>query len=151
MSKILKTYKKLKDKPFGKWLFIKAVGWQAPYLNTIKASVIDLKPGFGSFSMKNRRSVQNHLKAVHAIAICNLCELTAALTTDATIPAHKRWIPTEMNIRYLAKGKTKLTATCYIDHQDWDGKFDLPVRVRVEDANGVKVSVAVITMKISDR
>jgi hypothetical protein len=36
--------------------------------------------------IRDRRRVHNHIGTVHAIALCNLAELSAGVMTDATIP-----------------------------------------------------------------
>jgi hypothetical protein len=43
--------------------------------------------------MTQRWSVQNHIKTVHAIAVCNLVEMSMGLVAEASIPAHLRWLP----------------------------------------------------------
>ena len=47
--------------------------------------------------------MHNHIGTVHAIALCNLAELSAGVMTDATIPASMRWIPKGMTVEYLKK------------------------------------------------
>ena len=56
------------------------------------------------------RGIQNHNGSVHAIALCNLAELCAGLMTDVSIPEGLRWIPKEMNVKYLQKAFGKITA-----------------------------------------
>lgn len=48
--------------------------------------------------MPQRWSVQNHIKTVHAIAVCNLIEMTMGLIAEATIPSHLRWLPMGMDV-----------------------------------------------------
>jgi len=101
--------------------------------------------------MKKRPAVHNHLKTVHAIASCNLCEFAAGICMEASIPAHRRWIPIGMQVSYLKKAKTNLTATCDLSHVDWDNCKEVICEVPVLDKDGVEVVKALITMKVSDK
>ncbi|MBX9704131.1 MAG: DUF4442 domain-containing protein [Silvanigrellaceae bacterium] len=96
--------------------------------------------------MKQRWAVQNHIKTVHAIAVCNLVEMSMGLVAEATIPQHLRWLPKGMDIQYLKKATGKLTATSDIDPLTF---FDLPkypgdvaVPVVVKNAEGIVVAKA---------
>lgn len=99
-----------------------------------------------SVSMKHRWSVQNHIKTVHAIAVCNLVEMAMGLIAEASIPAHLRWLPMGMNIEYVKKATGTLTATSTIDPQtffklqSYPGEVKVPVEVR--DSQGVVVTKA---------
>jgi hypothetical protein len=96
--------------------------------------------------MKQRWLVQNHIKTVHAIAVCNLVEMSMGLVAEATIPAHLRWLPKGMDVQYLKKATGKLTATSNIDPEKF---FELPkypgdvaVPVDIKNAEGVVVAHA---------
>ncbi len=101
-----------------------------------------------SVSMKQRWSVQNHIKTVHAIAVCNLIEMTMGLTAEASIPAHLRWLPMGMDVRYLKKASGGLTATCQIDPtsfftlEKYPGEVKMPVEVKNSD--GLLITDAVV-------
>ena len=148
MNRILALQNKFKKFPFGNLLFSKALAGYAPYFKTIKPRVIELRSGYLKVSMKKRRAVQNHIKTVHAIACCNLCEFAAGICMEATIPKHRRWIPKSMNVDYLAKASSDLTAVCDLSAVDWE-QSDVICEVPVYDTNGVVVVRAYITMYIS--
>ena len=150
MNRILALQDKLTKFPFGNLLFSKALAGFAPYFKTIKPRVIELKSGYLKVSMKKRRAVHNHIKTVHAIACCNLCEFAAGICMEATIPKHRRWIPKSMKVDYLAKAGTDLTAECDLTSVDWE-QSDIICEVPVYDTNGVEVVRAYITMYISDK
>ncbi|MDH3590073.1 MAG: DUF4442 domain-containing protein, partial [Gammaproteobacteria bacterium] len=96
--------------------------------------------------------VQNHIGTVHAIAMANLCELTAGTMTEVTIPVDMRWIPKRMTIEYLAKAATGVRAIARIDPMPvFNAAIDVPVVVEVLDTSDVKVVQAVITMYVSPR
>jgi len=137
MISVLTAYNKLQGLPLGKYIFSKAVCMKAPYFNTIRPRFAELRSGYGRITMKNRRAVQNHLNSVHAIAMCNLCELTGGITLDATLPSHLRWIPSGRQVEYLKIARTDLTGTCVIPAESIPGKGSLPVNVSVTDTKGI--------------
>ncbi len=151
MNRVLKLQEKFNGKPFGKVLFSKILAGMAPYFKTIKPQVEELRPNYMRASMRKRKAVHNHLKTVHAIASCNLCEFTAGILMEASIPKHRRWIPTGMEVSYLKKAKTDLTASCDLSHVDWENCDHVICAVSVLDTEGVEVVQANIRMKVSDK
>jgi acyl-coenzyme A thioesterase PaaI-like protein len=118
MSSSLCLLKKIKRLPLGLWFFSRAICFIAPYFGSIRPTFIELQPGYGVAKFKKRRSVQNHLGTVHAIAMANLCELVAGTTLELTLPATHRWIPRSMKINYLAKATTDVIAKTRISLGD---------------------------------
>ena len=92
-------YNMMKAWPMGKSFFSLSFLW-APYFLTIRPMVEDLGPGNAVVSLKQRWGVQNHIKTVHAIAVCNLVEMAMGLVAEASIPQHLRWIPMGMDVTY---------------------------------------------------
>ena len=74
--------------PADSWLFSRAVCFKAPYFGTISPLFTVLETGRCEAIIKDRRRVHNHIGTVHAIALCNLAELTAGVMTDASLPGH---------------------------------------------------------------
>ena len=100
--------------------------------------------------MKKRRAVLNHFGTVHAIAMCNMAELTGGTVVDATIPVTHRWIPKGMTVEYLKKAVTNLRAMAELEPiPSLEGTVDLPVTVNVVDTGDQTVFRAVITMRVS--
>jgi acyl-coenzyme A thioesterase PaaI-like protein len=151
MNRILKLQDQLKSVPFGNSIFSGILARFAPYFTTIKPKVVELRPNYMKASMKKRRAVHNHLKTVHAIAMCNLCEFTGGILMEASIPRHRRWIPVGMTVNYVKKAKTDLTATCDLTHVDWETCDEVICNVSVRDTNDVEVMNAAITMRVSDK
>lgn len=151
MNYILDSFNQLKDSPEGRQKFSELVCGMTPYFSTINPLVEALEQGYGSWSMKKVREVENHIGTVHAIAMCNLCEITAGLTIEVSIPPHRRWIPMSMTVNYLRKAKTDLRAECRIADVDWDKIDQLPMDVAVYDTENQEVMHALITMKVGDR
>ncbi|MBU3915846.1 DUF4442 domain-containing protein [bacterium] len=151
MNKVLKIYNNCKRLPLGGWVFSRLLCFNAPYFSSIRPLIAELKPHYCKVKMKKRRAVQNHLKSVHAIAMCNMCELVAGTALEVSIPPHLRWIPKTMSVDYLKMAKTDLTGACEIPTIDWDATTDLPLIVNVNDTNGTTVLRATILMYLSPK
>ena len=152
---VLKLYGQLSGLPGGKTVFSWFFSLNAPYFGSIRPRVQDLAPGLAVVSMKQRWAVQNHIKTVHAIAVCNLVEMAMGLVAEASIPKHLRWLPMGMNVDYLKKATGTLTATSTIDPKSF---FELPhypgpvlVPVVVTNAEGVVVTKADVKLWISKK
>ena len=150
-NKVFEIYKRVSKYPFGRWVFSLAVSFKAPYFRSISPRIVTLDNGIAIVKMKKKWSVTNHIKSVHAIAMCNICEFTGGLCLEVSIPKHKRWIPKGMTVNYIKIAKTNLTATSYIKDVDWDKVDVLDVYVAVKDTNNILVMDATINMKISDK
>ena len=146
-EKLLETFKKI---PMGLWLFSKALCVKAPYFSSITPQFINLGSGYGEARIRKKRSVQNHLGTVHAIAMANLCELVAGTTLEVTLPPSHRWIPKSMKINYLAKATTDVTAKTNITLGELpETSSSLIVHVEVFDTAQIQVVTADIEMYIS--
>ncbi|GAB4185560.1 MAG: hotdog fold domain-containing protein [Wenzhouxiangellaceae bacterium] len=145
---LLQRFEKL---PMGLALFSRAICFKAPYFASIKPRFDELRPGYARASIKKRRRVTNHLGTVHAIAMANLCEFVGGTLMEVSIDRSMRWIPKGMDIRYVAKATTDVTATCTLDHYDWTEKQDVWLSVEVHDSAGELVATADIPMYVSPR
>ena len=150
-NRILAIQEKLIKVPFGNRIFSGILARFAPYFTTIKPRVIELRPNYMKASMRKRRAVHNHLKTVHAIAMCNLCEFTGGILMEASIPKHRRWIPVGMTVNYVKKASTDLTAICDLSAVEWDTCDKVICLVSVLDKDDVEVMNAAITMLVSDK
>ena len=151
MNQLMRVWQICEKLPFGKIIFSKLVCFKAPYFANIKPRFIELRPGYCEIHFKKRRAVTNHLKSVHAIAMCNVSELAAGSMLEASIPKNMRWIPKEMTVSYLKMAKTNLKATCETATDNLTTPQELPMTVHVKDTNGVEVFRAVINMYISEK
>jgi len=102
-------------------------------------------------TMRKRRKVKNHIGTVHAIAMANLCEIAAGTMTEVSIPRKMRWIPKSMDIEYLRKAASAVTATADLPPVRPGEKQDAVVAVDVRDKSGAIVVHADITMYVSPR
>lgn len=144
----LEMFNKAKALPGGTWLFSRAISFKAPYFASINGHVTELEPNHCKATLKKRRAVENHLQTVHAIAMCNMAELTGGLVTEVSVPKGARWIPSGMTVQYLKKAKTDLTAIASGRGIDWNVNGSVIVPVEVFDDEGNKVFHADITMNI---
>lgn len=151
-NRVLSLWGRLSCWHGGAWLFSRVICWTAPYFGSIRPRFQELKPGHSVVTMRKRRAVTNHIRTVHAIAMCNLAEIAAGTMTEATVPNSHRWIPKGMTVQYLQKAETDLTATARIEPIPvFSGSFALPVEVDVVDTRQETVFRAVIDMWISPR
>lgn len=147
----LNIWKKMSSKPGGKRAFSLAASVKAPYFATIFPLVEDLDVGKGVVSFADRKTVQNHLGTVHAIAMCNSAELAAGLATDCSVPKGMRWIPKSMTVNYVKIAKGRMTATATVPPIEAGKAQDILTKVSVTNPQGVEVFNAQITMYVSPK
>jgi acyl-coenzyme A thioesterase PaaI-like protein len=150
-SAVLAAWRRLEGVPGGKWLFSRIVCWKAPYFASISPRFEELRPRFARVSMRKRRGVQNHIGTVHAIAMCNLAELAAGTLTEVSIPPSMRWLPKGMQVEYLKKAESDIEAVATLPEVPEGAAREVPATVELNDAAGVIVCRAVITMWVSPR
>ncbi|MBU2050710.1 MAG: DUF4442 domain-containing protein [Gammaproteobacteria bacterium] len=148
---LLTLYRRMQRWPAGTWLFSRAVCVKAPYFTSIAPRITRLETGRCEGRIAHRRKVTNHIGTVHAIALCNLAELTAGLMVDASLPKGMRWIPKGMEVQYLAKatGTQHAVATPEQPIVAAETGYALPVKVQVRDDAGTAVFEARIAMWVS--
>lgn len=152
MATPAQMFQSLSRYPLGTRLFSRAVTRRAPYFASITPQVTELRPGRCEVRMRNRRAVHNHIGTVNAMALCTLCELTAGLCIDSSLPRGLRWIPRGMTTRYLLKAETDMRAAVEAPLDlAADFRGDLVLPVRVHDASGQVVMEADITMYVSPK
>lgn len=146
----LNIWEKLSSKPGGKWAFSKALCLKAPYFASISPKFEELRPEFCKVSISKSRKVTNHLGTVHAIAMCNMAELSGGTMTEVTVPSTYRWILKDMTVEYLKKATTGLVATATpATTMDLTKPSEYKVNIEVKDQLDEIVFKATITMWIS--
>lgn len=150
-SPLIGLWNRFGGSPFGRWLISRIVCFKAPYFSTIKPRLTAVEPGRVELTFKNRRAVQNHIRSVHAIAMCNAAELVGGLCMDVSLHGDFRWIPVGMEVRYQKIARTDLRAVCLVEAYDWEEPGDVIMPVGVLDTHGDEVFHADITMRISAR
>jgi acyl-coenzyme A thioesterase PaaI-like protein len=136
MPSTLDIYRTMTALPQGKRLFSVFFSRKAPYFSTIHLTVQEMAPHRAVITIPKRRSVQNHIGTVHAIAACNGLEAAMGLLAEATCPADHRWLPKGMEVEYLAKSSGNLVCTAESTPKDWAGGPDVPVRVKAALEDG---------------
>jgi acyl-coenzyme A thioesterase PaaI-like protein len=145
----LKAWHRHAASSLGRWLFARMVCRRAPYFRTIRPRFVELRPTFCKIAMRRRRAVENHLGAIHTLALGNLCELAAGMVTEVTTPPSTRWLARGMTIEYLRKAESDVSATARLDKSEWSAAANVAVPVSVSDKNGNEVVRAVITMHVA--
>ena len=153
MTSTLTMWRRLAGRPLGKRLFSAAVVARAPYFGTILPTVETMVPGRCEVRAPKWWGVHNHIQTFHAIAACNLAEITMGMLAEATVPSSHRWIPKAMSVSYLAKATTGLRATAALDElpEFGDEPFELTVPVSVRDAAGKEVVHADIAIWVTKK
>ena len=152
MPTVLDLWKTTTALPGGKRLFSIAFAQKAPYFATIHPRFVAIRPNYAELVIPKRRRVHNHLKTVHAIALCNGLEAAMGALAEATIPADRRWIPKGMEISYTAKATSDITCIAETDAAQWaSDEPDLPVRVRGVRDDGTVVIEGVIRLWVTPR
>ncbi|RLV48585.1 DUF4442 domain-containing protein [Nocardioides mangrovicus] len=152
MSRVLSAYRRLEPLPLGRWVFSTAFSLAAPYFRTVRPRFTRLEPDHVELVVPDRWGVHNHLGTVHAIALCNGLEAAMGALAEASIPAHRRWIPKGMEVAYTAKATGDVTCIAETDPAQWAGDDpDVPVRVRGELADGTVVVEGEIRLWVTER
>lgn len=150
--KVLEMWTTARRLPAGTWLFSRAFALKAPYFATVRPRFVALRPNYAELVVPKRRRVHNHLKTVHAIALCNGLEAAMGALAEVSIPADKRWIPKGMEVAYTAKATSDITCIAETDPQQWAGDDpDVPVRVRGVRDDGTVVVEGVIRLWVTPR
>ncbi len=152
MSQVMRLYERTGRLPQGSRLFSMLFSLKAPYFATVRPRFVALRPDYAELTVRKRRRVLNHLGTVHVIAICNGLEAAMGALAEASVPAHKRWIPRGMEVSYTAKATTDITCIAETDPSQWAGDDpDVPVRVRGVRADGTVVVEGVIRLWVTER
>jgi acyl-coenzyme A thioesterase PaaI-like protein len=152
MLTVLDLYTKAARLPQGRRGFSLLFSQKAPYFATVRPRFVELRPNYAELSIRKRRGVQNHIGTVHVIAICNGLEAAMGALAEATVPAHKRWIPKGMAVDYTAKATSDITCIAETDPEQWTGDDpDVPGRVRGVRTDGTVVVEGVIRLWVTDK
>ena len=152
MSQVLTMWTKVSPLPLGERAFSFLFARKAPYFASIRPRFLTIEPNHVELLIPKRRRVHNHLKTVHAIALCNGLEAAMGALAEATIPPDKRWIPKGMEVAYTAKATGDVTCIAETEPGQWTAENpDVPVRVRGELADGTVVIEGLIRLWVTPR
>jgi len=101
-------------------------------------------------TMRDRKSVRNHLKSIHAVALTNLIELSGSLAIIASMQPGTRMIPVRLESEFVKKARGAVTAegSCEKPGPGFTGELQGDVVVR--DAAGDEVTRGRVTVVIGN-
>lgn len=141
-------WKRLSRVPFGRTLFSMMIGRVVPYTGSIGARCEELGPGYARWTLRDRRSVRNHLRSVHAVALVNLAEVSSGTAMLTALPPGIRGIVTGLEIKYLKKARGLLTAEGRGVVPEVRGRTDVDATAEIKDASGELVATAKVHWRL---
>lgn len=132
----------------GPRLFSKLLGRAAPYTSSIDPHVLELSDGHCRVRLRDRASVRNHLRSIHAIALMNLGEVATGLAVMHAVDGRGRGIVTGLRMEYVKKARGTITATCDVDLPVTPGTHDLEVPGELRDEQGDVVARVWATWRV---
>lgn len=148
-ARLLQWWDRLKDKPGGRWLFARIIGFGIPYTGTVKPRVLVVEPGLARVEMRDRRRVRNHLSSVHALALSNVGELAGGLALTAGLDANTRSILTALHVEFKKKARGTVVAECRCEVPHVRDAMEHQVRAIIRDEAGDEVATVTSTWKLS--
>lgn len=136
-----RQWRRLRCLPGGKWVFSRVLGLIVPYTGTLAATVQVLAPGHCVVCLRDRRKVRNHLRSIHAIALCNLGEMATGLALLNSLPDDTRGILSGLSIDYLKKARGSLRAECHCKVPADNHKQEHELSGEIRDSDGDLVAV----------
>lgn len=131
-----RLWSRLHRLPGGSWAFSFLLGIAAPYTGSMRARVIELRPGYARVQLRDRWRVRNHLKSVHAVALVNLAEAASGLAMMCGLPRDMRGILVGFSIEYVKKARGTLTAECTAPAPDPGVKREYELQATIRDEQG---------------
>lgn len=122
--------------PGGRLAFHALLAVLVPYTGALGARVTEVREGFASVELVERRAVRNHLRCVHAIALANLIELAGNIAVAYCLPEDARFIVRGIQVQYHKKARGTLTATARPPRGLTSDRRELLIDVEVRDADG---------------
>jgi len=145
------AYKAVAGLPQGKRVFSLLFQQKAPYFASAHIQVRDMAKNHAEVLVPKRRSVQNHIGTVHAIAVANGLEAAMGLLAEATTPKGYRWLPKGMDIEYVALSTSDIRCIAETTDEDWANAPDVPVKVTATRDDGTVVVQGTIRIWVTPK
>lgn len=145
------AWNRLHRLPGGKRIFSAMVGRAAPYTGSIGAQVVELDAGRSRVVLRDRRAVRNHLRSIHAIALCNLAELTGNVAVAYALSNDARFIVAGLSMKYLKKARGSITGVCDVQIPPGNQRLEIEVPVELYDEDGDVVARATLETLIGPK
>jgi len=133
---IRNAWDRLSGLPGGKIAFSRLLGTLAPYTGTVGARFVEIRDGYGRCELPDRRAVRNHLDSVHAIALCNLGEMTTGAALLYSTPPKTRAILKRIEIDYLKKARGLLTAEASFVPPATNERAEMAITAEIKNTAG---------------
>ncbi len=146
---LARWWQRLSPLPGGKTLFSIFLGRLAPYTGSMGARVVELRPGYSRWEMRDRRRVLNHLNSIPAVALANLAVGASGTAMIMTIPPGVRAIVTALSIEYLKKARGRLVAECRCDVPPVTEEREQLVHAEVRDEANDIVARATVRWRLA--
>jgi uncharacterized protein (TIGR00369 family) len=146
---LARWWQRLSPLPGGKTLFSIFLGRLAPYTGSMGARVVELRPGYSSWELRDRRRVRNHLNSIHAVALANLAEVASGTAMIMTIPPGVRAIVTALSIEYLKKARGRLIAECRCEVPPVTEEREQLVQAEIRDQANDVVARATVRWRLA--
>jgi acyl-coenzyme A thioesterase PaaI-like protein len=142
---IRKAWEVLSPLPGGRKIYSRLLATAIPYTGSIRAEVVDLQPGFALVRLRDRRSVRNHVESIHAIALCNLVELTGNAALACSLADDARFIVTRLDMRYLKKARGTISGVCHCPPELSSERRELELKVELRNEQDELVATGTLT------
>ncbi|MDC0673529.1 DUF4442 domain-containing protein [Nannocystis radixulma] len=139
-TRVLDMWKSLSVKTFGKQLFARAISLAVPYTGSIAPLVLELEAGHAKVQMRDRWSVRNHLRCVHAVALMNLGEAVTGLAVMSLLPHGARGIVTQLSMEYVKKARGTITGDAKVEVPAGPGTHEFEVQGELRNSIGEVVA-----------